>query len=43
MEEFFEAWIETIFERTPGIPAGQLHVGRQREMVSPILWNPPYE
>ena len=42
MEEFFEAWVETIFARVARHSGGQLRVGRKRETISPILWNPPY-
>jgi 5-methylcytosine-specific restriction endonuclease McrBC regulatory subunit McrC len=42
MEEFFEAWVETIFARVTRHSGGQLRVGRKRETISPILWNPPY-
>jgi hypothetical protein len=42
MEEFFETWVETIFARIARHSGGQLRVGRKRETISPILWNPPY-
>jgi McrBC 5-methylcytosine restriction system component len=42
MEEFFEAWVETIFARVTRHSGGQLRVGRKRETISPIVWNPPY-
>ena len=42
MEEFFEAWVETIFARIARHSGGQLLVGRKRETISPILWDPPY-
>jgi hypothetical protein len=42
MEEFFEAWVEAIFARIARHKGGQLRVGRKRETISPIVWNPPY-
>jgi McrBC 5-methylcytosine restriction system component len=42
MEEFFEAWVEAIFAQVARHTGGQLHVGRKRETICPIFWNPPY-
>jgi McrBC 5-methylcytosine restriction system component len=42
MEEFFEAWVETIFARIARHSGGQLRTGRKRETISPIIWNPSY-
>jgi hypothetical protein len=42
MEEFFEAWVEAIFARVTRHSGGQLRVGRKRETICPIVWNPPY-
>ena len=42
MEEFFEAWVEAIFARVARHSGGQLRVGRKRETICPIVWNPPY-
>ena len=42
MEEFFEAWVETIFARVTRHTGGQLRVGRKRETICPIAWDPPY-
>lgn len=43
MEDFFEAWVETIFMRFARQAGGHLRVGRKRETICPIVWNPPYE
>jgi hypothetical protein len=42
MEEFFEAWVEAIFAHIARHKGGQLRVGRKRETISPVVWNPPY-
>jgi McrBC 5-methylcytosine restriction system component len=42
MEEFFEAWVEAIFARVARHTGGQLRIGRKRETICPIVWNPPY-
>jgi hypothetical protein len=42
MEEFFEAWAETILHKVARYTGGQLKVGRKRETTQPISWNPPY-
>ena len=42
MEEFFEAWVEAIFAHVARHTGGQLHAGRKRETICPIVWNPPY-
>lgn len=42
MEQFFEAWIETIFYTVARITGGLLRVGRKRETLHPINWEPPY-
>lgn len=42
MEEFFEAWVEAIFARLTRRKGGQLRVGRKRETICPIVWNPPH-
>jgi hypothetical protein len=42
MEEFFEAWVEAIFAHVTRHVGGQLRVGRKRETICPIVWNPPY-
>ena len=42
MEQFFEAWIETVLRNVARRAGGVLRTGRQRETVSPISWDPPY-
>ena len=42
MEEFFEAWTETIAAALTRRVGGILHAGRKRETVAPLVWDPPY-
>jgi 5-methylcytosine-specific restriction endonuclease McrBC regulatory subunit McrC len=42
MEQFFEAWVETVLQNVARKTAGVLKVGRRRETVSPLAWEPPY-
>lgn len=42
MEQFFEAWVETVMRRVARNAGGILKTGRQRETVSPLAWRPPY-
>ena len=42
MEEFFEAWVETITGALSRRIGGVIRVGRKRETISPLVWNPPY-
>jgi len=42
MEKFFEAWIETIFRVGAQRTGGQMRVGRKRETVHAVNWDPPY-
>ncbi|HXB73106.1 MAG TPA: hypothetical protein VNY05_33020 [Candidatus Acidoferrales bacterium] len=42
MEQFFEAWVETVMRCVARSVGGILKTGRQRETVAPISWNPPY-
>jgi len=42
MEDFFEAWVETIMTRVARQCGGILKVGRRRETVVPLHWEPPY-
>lgn len=42
MDEFFEAWVEAIFARFTRRAGGELRVGRRRETICPIVWDPPY-
>lgn len=42
MDQFFEAWVETVFRVVAERTGGQLKVGRKRETTRPINWEPPY-
>ncbi|MEO8051753.1 MAG: hypothetical protein ABI833_15145 [Acidobacteriota bacterium] len=42
MDQFFEAWVETIFRVVARRTGGQMKVGRKRETIHPINWEPPY-
>lgn len=42
MEAFFEAWVETVFQIVARHSGGLLKLGRKRETVHPITWEPPY-
>jgi len=42
MDQFFEAWIETVFRAVARRTGGQMKVGRKRETTHPINWEPPY-
>lgn len=42
MDRFFEAWIETVFGTVAQRTGGRAKVGRKRETVQPIRWEPPY-
>ncbi len=42
MEQFFEAWVETVVRSAVRTTGGFLKVGRRRETVSPLAWDPPY-
>ncbi len=42
MERFFEAWVETVMKRVALQIGGSLTVGRRRETVSPLSWEPAY-
>ncbi len=42
MESFFEAWVETVLRAVAVRTGGRLRVGRKRETVSPLAWEPPY-
>jgi hypothetical protein len=42
MEQFFEAWVETVMRVVSQRTGGLLKVGRRRETVSPLAWEPPY-
>ncbi len=42
MEEFFEAWIETMAEKIARRIGGTTKAGRKRQTITPISWDPPY-
>lgn len=42
MEQFFEAWVETVLQRFTRRYGGQLRVGRRRETITPIAWERPF-
>lgn len=42
MDEFFEAWVETVFRVVASRVGAQVKVGRKRETVHPICWDPSY-
>ena len=42
MEEFFEAWAETIVSEVGRRVGGVVRTGRQRQTVAPLSWSPPY-
>jgi hypothetical protein len=42
MEQFFEAWVETVMRAVAMQTGGILRVARRRETVCPISWDPPY-
>ncbi len=42
MEQFFEAWVETIFRTVAQKTGGVLRTGRRRETVAPLVWEPSY-
>ncbi|QGG48060.1 hypothetical protein FTV88_1962 [Heliorestis convoluta] len=43
MENFFEAWVETVMTKVARSMGGQLRVGRKRESLVPLHWDPPYQ
>lgn len=42
MEQFFEAWTETVLVDVARRIGGVLRTGRQRQTVAPLSWDPPY-
>lgn len=42
MEQFFEAWAETVFHFVAQRTGAQLKVGRKRETVHAVRWEPSY-
>ncbi len=42
MEQFFEAWVETLMSHVVRRIGGTMRSGRERQTVVPINWEPPY-
>lgn len=42
MEQFFEAWVETIMSNVSRRVGGIMRSGRERHTVVPLNWDPPY-
>jgi len=42
MEQFFEAWIETIMSQVVRRIGGTMRSGRKHETLVPLNWDPPY-
>jgi len=42
MDQFFEAWVETVVRQMVTNSGGVVRSGRQRETLTPLSWNPPY-
>jgi McrBC 5-methylcytosine restriction system component len=42
MDEFFEAWLETLVEKLGRRIGGIVRRGRKRETITPLAWDPPY-
>lgn len=42
MDQFFEAWIETVLRVVAQRTGGQMRIGRKRETVHAVSWEPPY-
>ena len=42
MDQFFEAWAEAILQTTARHIGGVIRTGRQRQTVTPLVWDPPY-
>jgi McrBC 5-methylcytosine restriction system component len=42
MDEFFEAWAETVLAGVARKIGGILRTARQRQTVTPLSWDPPY-
>ena len=42
MEQFFEAWVETIFRVVAQHTGAKVRVGRKLETTHPVNWEPPY-
>lgn len=42
MEQFFEAWVETLMSHVARRLGGVMRSGRERQTVVPLNWDPPY-
>jgi hypothetical protein len=42
MEQFFEAYVETVMRKVAQQTGAALRCGRKRETVAPLQWDPPY-
>lgn len=42
MDKFFEAWLETLFQSVARKTGATFRVGRKKETVHAIAWDPPY-
>jgi len=42
MDQFFEAWVETVFQLVARQNGAEILVGRKRQTVHPINWDPVY-
>ena len=42
MDQFFEAWVETVLSCVARRTGGELKSGRKRRTAAPLLWDAPY-
>ncbi|MGH7931583.1 MAG: 5-methylcytosine restriction system specificity protein McrC [Candidatus Binataceae bacterium] len=42
MEQFFEAWVETLMSHVARRIGGTIRSGRERQTIVPLNWDPPY-
>lgn len=42
MEQFFEAWVETVMQVIARNTGAHLKVARRRETIQPLRWDPPF-
>jgi 5-methylcytosine-specific restriction endonuclease McrBC regulatory subunit McrC len=42
MEQFFEAWVETLMSHVARQIGGIMRSGRERQTIVPLNWDPPY-
>ncbi|MGH9629066.1 MAG: 5-methylcytosine restriction system specificity protein McrC, partial [Bryobacteraceae bacterium] len=42
MDQFFEAWVETVFRIVAQRTGARMRIGRKRETTHPVNWDPPY-